>query len=104
MKHVDGEALGELALGLLEDDPAVEGGPELLSDGLAAPQAPFLQQPDDGHVGEGLADAQVRRAEGTGDGADRFSVPMTWSHSRIGTASTVRNPAWMAAAANRGYR
>src|SRR5512135_1115966 len=40
---VHGEALSELVTGLLDDNPAVEGGLELLSDGLAAPQAPFLQ-------------------------------------------------------------
>jgi hypothetical protein len=36
-----GEALGELASGLLDDNPAAGGGLELLSDGPAAPQVPF---------------------------------------------------------------
>jgi hypothetical protein len=39
---VHGEALGELASGLLDTTPAAEGGLELLSGGPAAPQAPFL--------------------------------------------------------------
>jgi hypothetical protein len=46
--HVDAEPLGELALGLLDDDPAVQGGLELLGGGLAAAHVPLEQQPDCG--------------------------------------------------------
>ncbi len=46
--HVDAEPLGELALGLLDDDPAVQGGLELLGGGLAATHVPLVQQPDGG--------------------------------------------------------
>jgi hypothetical protein len=41
--HVDAEPLGELALCLLDDDPAVQRGLELLGDGLAAAHIPLLQ-------------------------------------------------------------
>ena len=39
---VHGEAPGELASGLLDDNPAAKGALELLSGGTATPQAPFL--------------------------------------------------------------
>jgi hypothetical protein len=59
--HVDAEALGEFAFGLLDDDPAVQGGLELLGDGFAAAHVAFLQQADGGDIGEGLAHADVGR-------------------------------------------
>jgi hypothetical protein len=38
------EALGELALGLLDDDPAVQRGLQLLIEGVAVADAAFVQQ------------------------------------------------------------
>jgi hypothetical protein len=55
MVDVDAETLGELAFGLLDDDPAVEGALEL----LAGAPVSLLQQPDCGDVGQGLADTEV---------------------------------------------
>src|ERR1700684_3732378 len=49
--HVDGEPLGELALGLLDHDPAVQRGLEVLRDGFAAAHVALVQQPDGSHIG-----------------------------------------------------
>jgi len=46
-------------------------GLELLGDGFAAAHVALVQQPDGGHVGQGLADAQVRRVERAGFGAEQ---------------------------------
>src|SRR5580704_17739898 len=55
--HVQAEALGELALGLLDDDPAVQRGLQLLVQGVAVAHAALVQQADRGHVGQRLSDA-----------------------------------------------
>ena len=53
------------------DDPAVQRGLELLGDGFAAAHVAFVQQADGGHVGQRLADAQVRRVEAARCGAEQ---------------------------------
>ena len=68
--HVQAEPLGEPALGLLDDDPAVQRGLELLGQGLGAAHVLFLQQADRGHVGQCLPDAQFGLAERAGAGAE----------------------------------
>ena len=67
MVHVQAETLGELALGLLDDDPAVECRLELLGEGLGAAHVPFLQQPDCGDVSQCLPDAQLGRPRSLSD-------------------------------------
>ena len=57
--HGQAVVLGEHALGLFDDDPAVEGGLELFVDDLAAADRPFLQDADGGHVGQRLPEGQV---------------------------------------------
>jgi hypothetical protein len=104
MVDVDAETLGELAFGLLDDDPAAGGALELPGVLLAGAPVSLLQQPDCGDVGQGLADTEVLRVERAVSAPNRFSAPMTSSRSRIGTAWTVRNPALTAADANRGHR
>src|SRR5690349_19192289 len=42
--HVDAEPLGELALGLLDHDPAVQRGLKLLGHGFGAAYVAFVQQ------------------------------------------------------------
>jgi hypothetical protein len=49
--HVKVQTLGELALGLLDDDPAGQGGLELLGGDVAAPHVALLQEADRGDVG-----------------------------------------------------
>jgi hypothetical protein len=44
--HVQAESLGELALGLLDSDPAVQGALQVLAEDLAAPGAALWQQVD----------------------------------------------------------
>src|SRR6266568_2010454 len=68
--HAQAEALGELAFGLLDDDPAVQRELELLVEGVAMLHAALVQQADGGHVGQGLPEAYVRRAEGPRAGAE----------------------------------
>src|SRR5688500_8800331 len=48
----DSAGLRDRALGLFDDDPAVQGALELFGEDLAAADGPFLQQPDRGDVGE----------------------------------------------------
>ena len=69
--HAQAEPLGEPALGLLDDDPAVQRALELLGEGLGAAHVPLLQQADRGHVGQRLSDAQVGLAERAGLGAEQ---------------------------------
>ena len=69
--HVQAEAFGELALGLLDDDPAVQRGLQLLIHGVAVAHAALVHQADGGHVSQRLADAYVRGVEGTRDGAEQ---------------------------------
>jgi hypothetical protein len=69
--HVQAEALGDPAFGLLDDDLAVECGLELLGEGLGVAHVPFLQQADGGDVGQCLPDAQVGLAERGGAGAEQ---------------------------------
>jgi hypothetical protein len=54
-------AFGEDALGLFDDEPAVQGGLQLLGEDLAAADGAFLQDADGGHVNQRLSDAQVLR-------------------------------------------
>src|SRR3984893_2855593 len=67
---VDAQPLGEFALGLLDDDPAVQRGLQLLVEGIAAAHAALVQQADGGHVGQRLANTDAVRVEGTGSGAE----------------------------------
>ncbi len=67
---VDAQPLGELALGLLDDDPAVQRGLQLLVEGIAAAHAALVQQADGGHVGQRLADVDAVGVEGAGGGAE----------------------------------
>ena len=69
--HVDAQPLGELTLGLLDDDPAGQGGLKLLGDRLAAPHVPLVQQADRGHISQRLADAQVCLAQRPRAGAEQ---------------------------------
>jgi len=57
--HIDGTALGEYALSLLDDHPAIQGTLELLADQMRVGQGPLMQYPDGGNVGEGLADGNI---------------------------------------------
>jgi hypothetical protein len=61
--HIHPETLGELPLGLLDDNPAAKGCLELLGDGLPAAHVPLVQQPDGRDIGQCLADAQLCRVE-----------------------------------------
>ena len=62
--HVQAEAFGEFAFGLVDDDPAVEGGLQLPAGGSGAAQVAFVEQADGCGVGQGLGDAHVGRVEG----------------------------------------
>ena len=53
------EAFGQDALGLFDQDAAVQRGLQLLGQDVAAADGALLQQPDGGHVGQGLADAEL---------------------------------------------
>src|SRR5580698_1358521 len=68
--HVQAEALGQLALGLLDDDPAVQRGLQLFVEGIAVAHVALLQQADRGHVGQGLADPDVRGVEDARSGPE----------------------------------
>jgi hypothetical protein len=69
--HVQAEAFGELTLGLLDDDPAVQRGLQLLIHGVAVAHAALVQQAEGGHVGQSLAHTYVRGSPGTRDGAEQ---------------------------------
>ena len=57
----DPACLRDGALGLLDDDPAVQRALQLLGEDLAAADGPLLQQPDRGDVGQRLHDLHVAR-------------------------------------------
>src|SRR6202035_2835881 len=61
--HVQAGPLGELALGLLDNDPAIQCRLELLGEGLGAAHVPFLQQADSGDVRQRLTDSQLGPSE-----------------------------------------
>jgi len=63
LSHVQPEPLGELSLGLLDHDPAVQRGLKLLVQDVAAPHAALVQQADRGHVGQRLPDAHIGGVE-----------------------------------------
>ena len=65
--HVEAATLGELAFGLLDDDPAIEGCLELLGAGLAAVHVPLMEQPDGGDVGECLPMRSSAGSNGRGE-------------------------------------
>jgi len=69
--HIQAKALGELALGLLDDDPAVQRGLQLLIQGVAMAHAALVQQADGGHVGPGLADSHASGVKGARGGAEQ---------------------------------
>ena len=73
--HVHPEALGELALGLLDDDPAVQRGLQLFIEGVAVAHAALVQQADGGDVGQGLTDADFRGRQGPRIGAEQVQRP-----------------------------
>lgn len=50
-------------LGLLDQDPAVQRGVQLVGHNVTAVDRTLLQQADGGDVGEGLPDAQLARIE-----------------------------------------
>jgi hypothetical protein len=75
--HAQAEALGELAFGLLDDDPAIQRGLQLLVEDVAAAQAAVMQQADGGHVGQGPANPYVRGRRAPGLARNRLSAPMT---------------------------
>ena len=77
--HVEAGAFGDHALGLLDDDAAVEGVVELLVDDLGLERGAVLEDGDGGDVGEGLGGVDVglshlarlgvEQVEGADDGA-----------------------------------
>jgi hypothetical protein len=71
--HVQVEAFGEFPFGLLDNDPAVQGGLQLLVEGFAALQGALVQRADGGHVGEGLTDRMPAGSKG---------VPLDYSIGR----------------------
>ena len=64
--HGETAGLGEDALGLFDDDAAVQRGLQLFGDDLAVTDGAFLQYPDGGDVGQRLAQAQVGLGERAG--------------------------------------
>jgi hypothetical protein len=99
LAHVKAEALGQLALGLLDDDPAVQRRLQLLVERVAAAYAALVQQADGGHVGQRLTDPHILGVEAAGglaeevEGADDL-VPQ--SHRERLHGGDPRQP--------RGYR
>src|SRR5713226_8419066 len=73
--HAHSRALGQLALGLLDGDPAVQRGLQLLVERLAAAQAALVQQADRGHVGHGLSDPGLGLAERPRGRAEKVQRP-----------------------------
>src|SRR2546430_192788 len=69
--HVHPEPLGELALGLLDDDPAVQRRLQLLVQDVAVPHPALVQQADRGHVGQRLADPDAGRGQRARIGAEQ---------------------------------
>jgi hypothetical protein len=59
-------SLRDGALGLLDDDPAVQRSLQLLGQDRPASHGAFLQEPDGGHVREGLGDVDVGRVPAGG--------------------------------------
>ena len=59
-------ALRDHALGLLDDDPAVQRRLELLGERLGAADRPLLDQADRGDVGKGLDDGTSSGRSDTG--------------------------------------
>ena len=64
-------ALGDDALGLLDDDAAVEGGLELFGKGFALVNGAGLEKSDGGHVGEGLPELDGVGVKRAGPGAEQ---------------------------------
>jgi hypothetical protein len=79
--HVQAEPLGEPALGLLDDDTAVQRRLELLGEGLGAAHVPFLQQADRGNVRQRLPDPQAGRAKPVGASAEQAgrAADVSWA-------------------------
>jgi hypothetical protein len=64
--HGQAVVVGEHALGLFDDDSAVQGGLELFGDDFASADGLLLQDSDGGHVGQ--ACPRVRSDSGSGPG------------------------------------
>ena len=103
---VDAEPLGEFALGLLNEDPAVQRALELLGEGsrcgarfvLTAARS-WPRRPGPGPI------HSVRAAEGRQARHRTGSAPRSLRHVAASAApGPVRNPALKAPAANRGHR
>jgi hypothetical protein len=74
--HVQAETLSQLALSLLDDDPAVQRGLQLLIERVTLPRAALVQQADGGDVCQRLADA-LAGSNTPGSARNRLSAPMT---------------------------
>lgn len=103
-RHVQVTAIGEDALGLLEDHAAVECVLELHVDRFLVCGGAVLDENDRGDVGEGLREAQVSFVQRSAVAPNRLSAPRTLLRKRIGTAWTLATPAVAANAANPGHR
>ena len=100
----DLEAFGQDALGLFDQDAAVQRGLQLFGDDVAAMDGALLQQADGGHVGQGLADTQLASSSAPASVSKKFSAPMISVRRRMGTACTAAKPTSAAAAVKRGQR
>jgi hypothetical protein len=88
--HVELAALGEDALGLIDDRLAVQGGLQLLGEDLAAADGAFLQ---DAAVATSASACPMRRSSAEsprGRLLNRLSAPMVSECSRSGSACTAR--------------
>ena len=78
--------LGDLALGLFEDDSAVQRALQLLAQVLVPLRFAVLDDRDGGHVGQRLRDPHGARVQGVGVAVEQVQRPTECSRSRIGIA------------------
>jgi hypothetical protein len=70
--HVEPEAFGQHALGLLDQDPAVQRVLQLFGEGVTMADGALLQQADGGDVGQGLGDPAGAVVEGARVGVEEI--------------------------------
>ena len=75
--HVEAFSFGHHALGLFDDDAAVESVLELLVDDLGLERGPVLEDGDGGDIGQGLGGFDIGRCISPGSTWNRLRAPMT---------------------------
>ena len=101
--HLQTAALGEHALGLLDDDPAVQGVLQLLGEQPATESDRCCKMAMVATSARACTTRWSALPRGGWSALNRLSPPMRSSRSRSGTACTERKPRSRAAREKRGH-